>query len=110
MKNIISIIIIAVFALIAVESIAIAEDVMMPITVKTISDGVDKNGQCFKRIGFDESASLNGIKYVKSSIIMVFGDSLPQIESVKIGDKVKLIVNKSDYKGRNSYALIALVK
>jgi len=109
MKNI-QILVIAILALISFETITIAEDVLMPITIKSISDGTDKNGASFKRLGFDEKASLNGIQYTKSSIIMVFGDSLPQIENVKIGDKIKIIVNKSDYKGRNSYALIAVVK
>ncbi|MBF0231860.1 MAG: hypothetical protein HQK65_02320 [Desulfamplus sp.] len=113
MKNLINTITILGFVVVAVLSFtahAIAEDVMMPVTVKSITDGTDKNGAAFKRIIFDEKASLNGITYVKSSMIMVFSDAIDQIAEIKTGETVKLIVNKSDYKGRNSYSLIAVVK
>jgi uncharacterized membrane-anchored protein YitT (DUF2179 family) len=83
---------------------------MMSVTPIKITDGTDKNGDSFNRIIFEQDKELNGVKYKAQSVIMVFSDAIAQLETVKLGQKIKLIVNKGDYKGRESYQLLAVVK
>lgn len=109
MKNLTIAIIIAIISLISNEVVN-AEDVIMDIKVSSMADSVDKNGSPFKRVGFAQKASLNGIAYEKTVLMMSFSDTLSLLETVKIGDSIKVIANKSDYKGRDSYTLISVVK
>ena len=107
MKNIIIAVVFVVVALTA--TFAVAEDIMLQVTPTEIVDAVDKNGNPFKRIVFEEEKELNGVKYNSSSIIIAF-QNLEAVDALTIGQPAKLIVNKREYQGRDSYTLLAIVK
>ena len=97
-------------SIVAVASITIAQDVMLDITVKSIIEKNDKNGNPYKRVVFLQEAELNGVQYNKSAIIMVFADQLDQVTSLIPGQDLKCIAASSEYKGRTSYTLQAIIE
>ena len=110
MKNFKNIIVFVVFILSLTVSFVQAEDVIISVTPTEIVDATDKNGNSFKRIVFSEDKVLNGIKYKSSSIIIAFRDVIEETKKIELGKINKLIVAKSEYKGRDSYTLLAVVK
>ena len=110
MKNFNNMIILIIFVLSLTINFCQAEDVIISVTPTEIVDATDKNGSPFKRIVFSEDKILNGIKYKSSSIIIAFKDVIDECKKIELGKLNKLIVSKSEYKGRDSYTLLAVVK
>ena len=106
MKNLM---IAVVFVVVALTSISFAEDVMLSVVPTEIVSAVDKNGNDFRRIVFEEEKELNGVKYNSSSVIVAF-QNLEAVDALVIGTPAKLIVNKREYQGRDSFTLLAIVK
>ena len=96
--------------LLTVSTIAFAKDIMMTVPVKQVVEKIDKNGAPYKRIVFTQDAELNGVKYQKSAIMMVFADQIDMIADLKAGDQLKCIASTSEYKGRTSYTLQAVIE
>ena len=110
MKNFKNIVILVVFIMSLTVVVCQAEDVIISVTPTEIVDAVDKNGSPFKRIVFSEDKVLNGIKYKSSSIVISFKDTIDEVKKIELGKINKLIVSKSEYKGRDSYTLLAVIK
>lgn len=110
MKNFNNMIILIIFVLSLTINFCQAEDVIISVTPTEIVDATDKNGNSFKRIVFSEDKVLNGIKYKSSSIIIAFRDVIEETKKIELNKLNKLIVSKSEYKGRDSYTLLAVVK
>ena len=110
MKKLNNAIILIIFVLAITVNFVRAEDVIISVTPTEIVDAVDKNGSPFKRIIFSEDKVLNGIKYKSSSIVISFKDTIEETKKIELGKTNKLIVSKSEYKGRDSYTLLAVVK
>lgn len=110
MKNFNNAVIFAMFIIVLSVSFVQAEDVIIQVTPTEIVDSTDKNGSPFKRIVFSEDKVLNGIKYKSSSIVISFKDTIDEVKKIELGKINKLIVAKSEYKGRDSYTLLAVVK
>ena len=108
MKKLISALTITI--VIAISSISIAADTLLDVKVKSIIEKVDKNGNPYKRVVFLQEAELNGMKYNKSAIIMVFADQLDQVTSLIPGQDLRCIAASSEYKGRTSYTLQAVIE
>lgn len=110
MKNLKNIIVFVVFIMALTVSFCNAEDVIIQVTPTEIVDATDKSGNSFKRIVFSEDKVLNGIKYKSSSIVISFKDTIDEVKKIELGKTNKLIVSKSEYKGRDSYTLLAVIK
>ena len=99
-----------VFVSFATANIIFAADVLLDVSVKQVVEKIDKNGAPYKRIVFAQDAELNGVKYKKSAVMMVFSDAIDMIADLKPGDNLKCIASTSDYKGRTSYTLQAVIE
>ena len=110
MKKLNNAIILIIFVLAITVNFVHAEDVILSVTPTEIVDSVDKNGSPFKRIVFSEDKVLNGIKYKSSSIIIAFKDVIDETKKIELNKLNKMIVSKSEYKGRDSYTLLAVIK
>lgn len=110
MKNFRNIVILVVFIMSLTVAFCQAEDVIISVTPTEIVDATDKNGNSFKRIVFSEDKVLNGIKYKSSSIVIAFKDVIDETKKIELNKVNKLIVSKSEYKGRDSYTLLAVIK
>jgi len=108
MKKLISALTITI--VIAISSIALAADALLDVTVKSVIEKVDKNGNPYKRVIFLENAELNGVQYKKSSVLMVFADQMDQVASLTPGQDLRCIAASSEYKGRTSYTLQAVIE
>ena len=107
MKKLIAIVTLTI--VIFAAAIASAQDVMLDVTVKSVIEKNDKNGNPYKRVIFLEAAELNGIQYNKSAVLMVFADQLEQVSALTVGQDLRCIAAVSDYKGRTSYTLQAVI-
>ena len=89
-----------------------AQDVVLEVTVKSVTSFIDKNGDPCIRIIVDESRTLKGVNYTVGVPVMAFSsnDMFAQVKGIKAGDPLHVIASESYYKGQKSYRILAVVK
>ena len=88
---------------------AMAADKLLDVKITNAVEKVDKNGNPYMRLSFDEEKTLGATKYNESKTIMVFSDKLGLIKAldIKAGSNLKAVCSESEYKGRMGYVFIA---
>ena len=88
---------------------AMAADKLLDVKITNAVEKVDKNGNPYMRLSFDEEKTLGATKYNESKTIMVFSDKLGLIKAldVKAGSNLKAVCSENEYKGRIGYVFIA---
>ena len=88
---------------------AIAADKMLDVRITNAVEKVDKNGNPYMRLSFDEEKTLGATKYNESKTIMVFSDKIGLIKAldIKAGSHLKAVCSENEYKGRMGYVFIA---
>jgi len=86
------------------------DDILLDVPVKQVVEKIDKNGNPYKRIIFSKEASLNGVKYNRSEMLMVFSDTIDMVADLQPGDQLKCIASTGEYRGRTSYTLLAVIE
>ena len=94
----------AMFALVLSVGVAYAGDLKLEgVTVDSAVTKIDKNGAEYVRIIFTEQRSIDGIKYPAGTPLMAFGNHAEVAKSLKPGDKINVIADRTEYNGRVSY-------
>ena len=88
---------------------AIAADKLLDVKITNAVEKVDKNGNPYMRLSFDEEKTLGATKYNESKTIMVFSDKLGLVKAldIKAGSNLKAVCSENEYKGRMGYVLVA---
>jgi len=94
----------AIVACFAFVAVAQAEDLILDVTVDSITAAIDKNGNSYTRVIISEQRSLDGVTYNATVPIMFFGALHEAAQSqISAKDKIKVLVNKRQYQGNHSY-------
>ena len=109
-KALLALSIIAVLILSVSLTAALAEDVELQVTVKSVTAFTDKNGNLCTRFIVDEQRTLKGISYTAGVPVMAFSNMTAQVKGIKAGDTLHVIANKKLYQGNYSYTIRAVVK
>lgn len=112
MRKHIIFLVIAAVAMLALNmaSEALAADQMKSWVIKEASTKIDKNGQEYVRFIVEEVRQLNGVEYTKTMPVMAFRNTVDQAKTFAAGDTLKAIVKSNDYRGNESYVILAFVK
>jgi hypothetical protein len=108
----------SILAIATIISIITTCFIMQPVFADTMIDKSitakiefkkDKNGATYARTFIKENKTLNGVEYQADVPVMFFGSSVAAAKKLIIGSKLKAIVSESDFKGRTSYTVIAVL-
>lgn len=102
-------IIMAVAAVFAIATSAVAKDVVIEKKITAMVEKTDKNGNPYIRMSFETMNELGGIKYPTTSSIMIFSDKVGLVKALglKPGSDIKAVCSENEYKGRMGYVLVA---
>jgi hypothetical protein len=100
-------IILAIMILFVSVSGAVAADKMLTATIDSVTVANDKNGAEYVRLIVLEPKDSDGVTYVTGTPVMCFGSLADQAKALKKGDKLRAVVQESEYQGKNSYTLLA---
>jgi len=105
-----AIIFIVVAALCAMTIQAVAADVFVEAKVSDIITKIDKNGNPYAVLIFEEQRTLNGVNYTAEVIATAFRRAYEQAKDIKPGDTVNVIAARRTYNGDAAYTIRAFVK
>jgi hypothetical protein len=93
-------------------SSAYAEDVVLQKKIDQVYVKNDKNGDEYVTFRFKEERKLNGISYNISVPATCFASSgmLDQAKALSKGDELKVIAQKGEYRGNDSYVIMAFIE
>ena len=101
--------IIAVFLLGVTVLAAHAQDIVLDVTVQSVTTLVDKNGNPCIRIIVEETRTLKGISYTTGVPVMAFGDMVDKVKGIKPGEMLNVIAAERFFQGRKSYTILKLI-
>lgn len=102
--------IVAVFGLTVLVSLAQAGDVVLEAKIQSSAIAKTKTGSPYVRLIIEEERSLNGVTYMAGVPVMVFDETLIQkAKNLKTGNVLKGIASESQYHGKTSYVLLAIL-
>lgn len=90
--------------------LASASDIVIDKKITSITAAKTKTGSTYYRIIVPEERILNGVTYNVGVAVSVFDESLfAQVKVLKAGGRLNGIATESEYNGRTSYVLHALI-
>ena len=89
----------------------LAAETELRTTIDSVTVALDKNQRQYVRLIISEQrTSVSGIPYTKTLPVMVFGEALVETaKGLKKGDALNAIAELNDYKGRESYNVLAFI-
>ncbi|MCK8600086.1 hypothetical protein [Desulfoferrobacter suflitae] len=99
-----------VLSLLTISTAAIAADTVIEAKVTNVMEKLDKNGNPFSVIIFEEQRTLNGVSYTTEVIATAFRKVHEDVSQVKVGDTIKAIASKREYNGDVTYTLRKVIK
>ncbi len=102
--------VVLVLSLIAVSTAAIAADTVIEAKVTNVIEKLDKNGNPFSVIIFEEQRTLNGVSYTTEVIATAFRKVHEEVSQLQVGDTIKAIASKRQYNGDVTYTLRKISK
>ncbi len=110
MKKLAIVVAIAVIANLCAFAYAMAADEIMSFKATSVVNAKDKNGNPYTRVIAEVQAQLNGVSYTKGVPVMFFSPAADKASAIKNGQTVKAIVQKGEYRGRDSYQGVAVLE
>ena len=101
-------IVVAMFLTMVFVGLGQAADQTLSGTISDLVFKMDKNGNPYSRAIVQAEFELNGVKYTKGAVVMDFGEGSP-FEAMEKGQKVNLIVEPNEYRGRTNYRLLSVI-
>ena len=102
-------VLISVLALALIAPMAYSAEILNA-KITSMVERIDKNGNDYVRFIVNEDKTLNGTKYTVGVPVMAFGDLVKKAQNFKKGDTLKCIVQVREYKGNQSYTILAFTK
>ena len=87
-----------------------AQDVVLEVTVKSVTQDTDKNGNPYIRFIVDESRMLKGVSYTTGVPVMAFRDMINEVKGIKAGDTLHAIAAERFFQGRKSYTILKVIE
>ena len=109
-KSLIALSIIIVMLLGVTLAAANAQDVVLEVTVKSVTQDTDKNGNPYIRFIVDESRMLKGVSYTTGVPVMAFRDMINEVKGIKAGDTLHAIAAERFFQGRKSYTILKVIE
>lgn len=102
--------ILVIVALLFTAGLAVAEEVMLEVTIDSATEAIDKNGNPYVRFIVTENRTMKGITYPIGVPVMAFGSTVEEAQTLKAGDTLKAIASKREYQNRDSYTILTFLK
>jgi hypothetical protein len=89
---------------------ALAKEVKLDVTVDSMVEKTDKNGNQYVRFIAIMDKQLEGTSYQTGVPIMAFGAAVEQARNYKAGDQLKVIAKYREWNSTESYTILAYIE
>ena len=92
------------------STVVFAKEAVLDVTITSMVEKVDKNGNAYIRFIADMPKTLQGQSYVVGTPIMAFGGAVEKAREYKAGDNLKCIAKYREFGSSESYTILAYMQ